>query len=229
MRRESFRTGKEASQTDDSSSQEKEMVELPETNSPSDLLHRQIKNISVRMQDIIARTILYPLNCMTTFNKVGTRFTEIQNEAYRSCSDMDKAQTIGMEDKTTTATYALVNTLINLKNEAKQLVEDKFSSDDLAIRFRQQLDNVEQLMNASICPFIEDPSLNGKNGRQALEALERWAELYRHGLKASGDISERGEEWLKEAHQRLDLTAAAILQLDAKNEAIASRVREDAL
>jgi hypothetical protein len=93
-------------------------------------------------------------------------------------------------------------------------------------RFQGQLNNVEQLMNASMRPLMQELPLSDIGSRQALETLERWSELYRHGLKAAGNISERGEEWLLEAYQRLSLTADLLRKLDVKNEAQATRDRE---
>lgn len=81
-------------------------------------------------------------------------------------------------------------------------------------------------MNASIKPFLQNRSLSKVGSRQALETLERWSELYRHGLKATENISECGEEWLAEAHRRLDLTVDALRQLDIENEAVATKRRE---
>lgn len=69
--------------------------------------------------------------------------------------------------------------------------------------------------------------MNDEGVRQALETLERWSELYRHGLKAAGNISGCGEEWLHEAHQRLDLTASALRKLDVKSEKLATKARTD--
>jgi seryl-tRNA(Sec) selenium transferase len=97
---------------------------------------------------------------------------------------------------------------------------------DLLERFRKQADKVEQLMNASMRPLMRQESLlSDEARRQALETLERWSELYRHGLKASGMIAERGEEWLREAYQRLSLTADELRKLDASAEALATQKR----
>lgn len=195
---------------------------------PSALLRQQINNISAHMRNIVNKSILYPLHNMTHFNKASLRFTKIQHDAYKSCSKMDEPQSIGMGDKAADTAYALINTLIDLKNEARQLVEGKSTSGTLSTRFRKQLDHVEQLMNESVRPLVkEDSSLSEEGRRQALETLERWSELYRHGLKASGNIPELGEAWLTEAYERLDLTADALRQLDIKNEATATRDRED--
>lgn len=99
---------------------------------------------------------------------------------------------------------------------------------DLLGRFQKQLDKVEHLMNASMRPLISQKSpLSDKGVRQALETLERWAELYRNGLKAAGNISQRGAEWLYEAHQRLGLTAEVLQRLDIKSERLATKTRAD--
>jgi len=99
---------------------------------------------------------------------------------------------------------------------------------DLLLRFQKQLDKVEELMNASMRPLIHQKSLLSEEaGRQALETLERWSELYRHGLEASALIAERGEAWLREAYQRLDLTVEELQKLDIRNEALATRERAD--
>ena len=63
--------------------------------------------------------------------------------------------------------------------------------------------------------------------RRALETLERWSELYRHGLEASGMIAQRGEVWLHEADQRLKLTVQELRKLDSTSEALATEKRED--
>src|ERR1700735_3997107 len=86
---------------------------------------------------------------------------------------------------------------------------------ELLWRFQKQLKKVEQLMNASMRPLMrQDLLLTEKASRQALETLERWSELYRHGLEASGMISERGEKWLHEAYQKLSLTVDELRKLD---------------
>jgi hypothetical protein len=102
------------------------------------------------------------------------------------------------------------------------------NANDLLLRFRRQMDKVEQLMNASMRPLMRQKSLlSEESGRQALETLERWSQLYRHGLEASGMIAERGEEWLREAHQRLSLTADELRNLDMTAEALASEKRAE--
>ena len=99
---------------------------------------------------------------------------------------------------------------------------------DLLGRFQKQLNKVEQLMNASIRPFLhQEPALGGEVSRQALETLERWSELYRHGLEASGTIAEHGAEWLRVANQRLSLTVEELQRLDTRNEALATKKRAD--
>lgn len=204
------------------------MTKILKSETPSVLLRQQINNISARMRSIVTKTILHPLHNMADFNKARAHFTKIEDAAYSSCLEMDKSQSIGTEDNAIKATYALIHKLTDLKNEARQLVENESRSGNLLARFHKQLDLVEQLMNESISPLIEEGSVLSEEGRrQALETLERWSELYRHGLKATGNISERGEEWLIEAYQRLDLTADALRQLDIKNEATATRGRKD--
>ncbi len=97
-------------------------------------------------------------------------------------------------------------------------------SDSLINRFQKQLNKVEQLMNASMRPLIRQDILLSEEGtRQALITLERWSELYRHGLKASGQIVERGEKWLEEAYDRLSLTADELRKLDSTNEKVATQ------
>lgn len=226
MPRESSSISKSANTAGHPDRKEKEMEKPLTPEAPSALLRQQIKNISGRMHRIVTKTLLHPLQSMAAFNTARTDFSRIEDEAYLSCTAMDKSQSIAIEGASTKATYALINALTVLKNEARELAADKSRSEDLHARFRRQLDNVEQLMNASISPFMQSPILSEKGKRQALETLERWAELYRLGLKASGNVPERGEEWLAEAYQRLDLTTAALRQLDEEQEAIATRVRE---
>lgn len=194
--------------------------------SPSTLLRQQIDNLSLHMRNIVTKTVISPLQDMVGFNKIKARFANIESKAYQSCTAMDTPQSVEGEDTTTIATYALLSRLTHLKNEARNLVESEYSSDDLPVRFHEQLHNVEQLMNASIKPFLQNHSLSKIGSRQALETLERWSELYRHGLKATENIPERGEEWLTEAHRRLDLTVDALWKLDVKSEAIATKHRE---
>jgi len=98
----------------------------------------------------------------------------------------------------------------------------------LLTHFHKQMDKVEQLMNASMRPLMrQELLLSEEASRQALETLERWSELYRHGLQASTLIADRGEEWLHEAHQRLKLTADELRKLDITSEALATEKRED--
>lgn len=91
-------------------------------------------------------------------------------------------------------------------------------------RFHKKLNKVEQLMNASMRPLIrQDLYLSEEARSQALVTLERWSELYRHGLEASVKISERGEKWLLEASERLSLTVDELRKLDITNEAMATQ------
>lgn len=114
-------------------------------------------------------------------------------------------------------------------------MEDNFTADNknsdannLLWRFQKQLNKVEQLMNASMRPLMrQDLPLSEQASRQALETLERWSELYRHGLEASGMIAERGERWLVEANERLSLTVEELRRLDSTNEAMATEKKEE--
>lgn len=97
-------------------------------------------------------------------------------------------------------------------------------TDDLVWRFQKQLNKVEQLMNASMRPLMrQDLILSEEARRQALVTLERWSELYRHGLETSGMISERGEKWLNEAYQKLSLAIEELRKLDTTNEVLATQ------
>lgn len=107
-----------------------------------------------------------------------------------------------------------------------QLNSQTEKAGDLLARFQKQADKVEQLMNASMRPLMrQETILSDEARRQASETLERWSELYRNGLKASEVIAERGEEWLREAHQRLSLTADELRKLDITAEALATQKR----
>ena len=98
----------------------------------------------------------------------------------------------------------------------------------LLLRLKKQLNKVEQLMNASMRPLMrQEAFLSEQASRQALETLERWSELYRQGLEASGKISELGEDWLTEANERLALTVEELRKLDNTNEAMATEKREE--
>jgi len=97
----------------------------------------------------------------------------------------------------------------------------------LLMRLQKQLNKVEQLMNASMRPLMrQELLLSEQASRQALETLERWSELYRHGLEASGKISELGRDWLVEANERLGLTVEELRKLDNTNEAMATEERD---
>lgn len=107
-------------------------------------------------------------------------------------------------------------------------IDAAMEASPLMIQFQKQLNKVEQLMNASMRPLMrQDMLLSEEASRQALETLERWSELYRHGLEASGMIAERGEEWLREAHHRLKLTVEELRKLDTTSEALATEKREE--
>ncbi len=104
----------------------------------------------------------------------------------------------------------------------------KTDANNVLTQFQKQLDKVERLVNSSMRPLISQKSpLDAQGTRQALETLERWSELYRHGLKAAGNVSGCGAEWLYEARQRLDLTASALKTLDMKSERLATKARTD--
>ncbi len=95
-------------------------------------------------------------------------------------------------------------------------------------RLQKQLSKVEQLMNASMRPLMrQEDILSEEARRQALETLERWSELYRDGLEASGKISELGEDWLVDASNRLGLTVEELRKLDNTNEAMATEKRDE--
>ena len=102
------------------------------------------------------------------------------------------------------------------------------NTNELLVKFHNQLDVVENLMNDSIRPLISRESPLDEQGiRQALETLERWAELYRNGLKASENVEKNGAEWLYEAHKRLTLTAEVLKKIDIKSEKLATKDRID--
>jgi hypothetical protein len=59
-----------------------------------------------------------------------------------------------------------------------------------------------------------ESSLEAEGIRERIETLERWAESYRRGLRAAEKISEVGQDWLREAEEKLKLAAAELHRLD---------------
>ncbi len=195
-------------------------------NEPSALYRQQIKNIAARMCKILDQTASVSPERRDGLNNIEAQFKKTTSDAHQYCSALDAARSVTSEDQAITAIHVLMTTLVDIKNETDTLAHDFHIKDmDLLIRFQNKLDTVEQLMNASMRPLMNN-SLTDKGGRQALETLERWSELYRHGLEATANIPARGEKWLLEAHMRLDLTAQALRQLDIMNEAIATKNRK---
>ena len=92
---------------------------------PSALLRQQIKNISFRMRDIVATTILSPLRSMIGFNKVEANFAAAEGEAYLCCSVMDQSISIESGERASNATHAVMTELVDLKNEASDLVDNE--------------------------------------------------------------------------------------------------------
>ena len=108
----------------------------------------------------------------------------------------------------------------------------KFQPDDLIellTQFQIQLDKVEKLMNESMRPLIcKESPLDEQGIQQALEILERWAELYSYGLsKAPENIYKNGKKWLYEAHKRLAISSAILEKIDIKSEKILAQNRID--
>lgn len=92
---------------------------------PSTLLRRQVKNISLSMHKIVATTVLHPLRSMIGFNKVEADFTAAEGEAYLCCTVMDESQSIENSERATNATHAVMTELVNLKNDARDLVDNE--------------------------------------------------------------------------------------------------------
>lgn len=192
-----------------------QMTKSNRPKSPSSLLRKQVGNISRRMQDITDEAAASPLQDMDELNKVSADFDQVEKEVYANCTKMDESQSVAGIEKATSAAYILTGDLVKLKNEARSLVENDVIAKNLVMRFGEQLERVERIMNESMRPFLHSPAMSEEHKNQAIETLERWSEVYRHGIKATGDITVLGEDWLKEAHQRLDLTAKALQKLDA--------------
>lgn len=192
---------------------------------PSILFRQQINNLAARMCEILDKTASVSQGERDRLDKAQEQFKNTEREAYEGCRALESARSVATEEVAIGAINGLITSLVEIKNETHKLAQDfQVKNSDLLLRFQGKLDRVEMLMNASMRSFMHP--LREKESRQALETLERWAELYRHGLQASGNIPESGEKWLAEAHRRLDLTARALKQLDIKNEAIASDARK---
>lgn len=102
---------------------------------PSVLFRQQVKNISIRMREIVATTALHPLRSMRGFNKVKADFVQAENEAYLCCSVMDESQSVESEERAISATHAVVTELVDLKNAANDLVEIETMENEKFWRF----------------------------------------------------------------------------------------------
>lgn len=102
---------------------------------PSALLRQQVKNISLRMREIVAITVLHPLRSMIGFNEVGANFAQAEGEAYLCCSVVDQSQSIESGERATNATHAVMTELVDLKNEARDLVDNETTGTEKPWRF----------------------------------------------------------------------------------------------
>lgn len=190
------------------------MLKVNQPRSPSVLLRKQINNLSQFMQSLAAKTVAN----MSRLNIIKEKFYSAKTEAYSRCSSIDDNHSIQTQDDAFNATYILMRKLVQLKNEAMALVENEEHPQHLLENFQLSMDYVEQMIKESIQPFV-DGTLRHKNvNRQALGILESWSHLYRHGLRASLDIPQRGEKWLSEVNRHIDITSAALQQLQEEAE-----------
>jgi phosphoglycolate phosphatase-like HAD superfamily hydrolase len=91
--------------------------------SPSALLRQQVKNISSRMREIVGKKAVSPMGNATGFTEVKAHFAEVEKEAYLCCSVVDQAKSVESEDRAANATHAIMTTLVDIKNEAVEIVE----------------------------------------------------------------------------------------------------------
>lgn len=187
---------------------------------PSALFRKQIGNLSLFMHSIVSGFVSDCSKKRNGLRNIKSDFMKIEDKAYRNCFSLDQSPSIESTDRTLKAIYALLEELISLKNQARKLVEKEKDTPALIERFQNQLGKVEEWMNESMQLFVNGPFASKRDKERALEALTRWSELYRHGLKASIDIPAHGRQWLIEAHKRLDMTIEALQELDAKNGAV---------
>ena len=62
-----------------------------------------------------------------------------------------------------------------------------------------------------------EDALEGEGLAEEVEALERWAESYRRGLKAAVKISENGQEMLEDVRKRLKLAADELTRISSES------------
>lgn len=60
-------------------------------------------------------------------------------------------------------------------------------------------------------------ALEGEGLSEEIEALERWAESYRRGLKAAIKISENGQDMLEDVRNRLKLAADELTRISSES------------
>lgn len=60
-------------------------------------------------------------------------------------------------------------------------------------------------------------ALEGEGLSEEVEALERWAESYRRGLKAALKISENGQDMLEDVRKRLKLAADELTRISSES------------
>ena len=102
---------------------------------PSALLRQQVKNLSLRMREIVATTILHPLRSMAGFNRVEADFAKAEDEAYLCCSVVDQSTSIETGERASNATHAVMTELVDLKNEASDLVDNETTGTEKPWRF----------------------------------------------------------------------------------------------
>jgi hypothetical protein len=100
------------------------MAKVILSDTPSALYRHQIRNIAAHMWRLTTETALHPLRNMMAFNKAQKEFDIAENEAYLCCSVMDSAS-IENEDRADNATTAIMEEMIQLRNEASGLIENE--------------------------------------------------------------------------------------------------------
>lgn len=85
---------------------------------------------------------------------------------------------------------------------------------ECAPAIHEQLQQVEELTNELKRLLVTcETTLDAEGIKQQIEALERWAESYRRGIKAAGKISLLGPAWLTDLRGRLKNAADEMTRL----------------
>ena len=103
------------------------------------------------------------------------------------------------------------NAIKNTPTEAASTnLDGLLPGQDVAAKLEEVNQLVQEFRRLQV--HYED-ALEGEGLKEEIEAIERWAESYRRGLKAALKISENGQDMLEDVRTRLKLAAEELSRM----------------